>query len=331
MWRGAILLAFVALALMGCSAEPTSMPQAAADTPTSVPPIANVTPTSAPPTATPLPPTSTPVPPTETPLPPTPTSTLTPTPSLPTDPAAGDSWTRPADGMVMVFVPAGEFEMGSTGDDPCAHLDEMPLHTVHLDGYWIDQTPVTNAQYQACVEAGVCAPVTTCGWGESGYGDPAKEDHPVTCVDFYSAQTYCQWIDGELPTEAQWEKAARGTDVRRYPWGDEFDLGLCNSGESGLQDTTPVRFYSLAGDSPFGVSDMSGNVWEWVTDWYDLEYYGRSPKRNPTGPFSGERRGLRGGSWYGDACNARTSYRYYDLSSGRGPGVGFRCVRPAGE
>jgi formylglycine-generating enzyme required for sulfatase activity len=225
----------------------------------------------------------------------------------------------------MVYVPAGEFKMGSMESEPCAHLDEFPQHVVYLDSFWIDQTEVTNAQYQQCVEAGLCSP-PVCDWGESTYDDTTRGDHPVTCVNWDEARTYCEWAGGRLPIEAQWEKAARGTDERGYPWGNEFDENRCNSGESGIGETTPVKSYSPEGDSPYGAADMAGNAYEWVIDWYDIGYYANSPSENPAGPRGGKGRGLRGGHWYGDHCNARTSYRYYDVPHGRSNGVGFRCV-----
>jgi formylglycine-generating enzyme required for sulfatase activity len=317
-----LMLALIIL-LSGCG---TSLSN---PTPTLVSPASPTlapTATPVPPTETPLPPTPTPVPPTATPLPPTPTPSPTSTPpSPPSEAVLEDTWLRPADGMVMVYVPAGRFNMGSVESEPCAHLDEFPQHAVYLDGFWIDQTEVTNAQYQQCVDAGLCSP-PVCDWGEPTYDDVTKGDYPVTCVNWDEARTYCEWAGGRLPTEAQWEKAARGTDERGYPWGNEFDENRCNSGESGIGETTPVKSYSPEGDSPYGAADMAGNAYEWVIDWYDIEYYATSPSENPTGPRGGEGRGLRGGNWYGDHCNARATYRYYDVPHGRSNGVGFRCV-----
>jgi formylglycine-generating enzyme required for sulfatase activity len=309
---------------LGSCGKPPSNPTPTLDSPAS--PTLAPTETPAPPTKTPLPPTPTPVPPTATPLPPTPTpAPPTATPSPPSEAVLGDTWLRPADGMVLVYVPAGEFKMGSVESEPCAHLDELPQHAVYLDGFWIDQTEVSNAQYQQCVEAGLCSP-PVCDWGEPTYDDATKGDYPVTCVNWDEARTYCEWAGGRLPTEAQWEKAARGTDERGYPWGNEFDENRCNSSESGIGETTPVKSYSPEGDSPYGAADMAGNAYEWVTDWYDIGYYAASPSQNPTGPRGGKGRGLRGGNWYGDHCNARTSYRYYDVPHGRSNGIGFRCV-----
>lgn len=240
----------------------------------------------------------------------------------------GDTWTRPQDQMVMVFIPSGEFLMGSPEDHPLAHADEKPQHTVYLDAYWIDQSELTNAHYQICVDAGICEPPLSCDRGEPTYGEETLWDHPVVCVNWEEAGAYCEWVGGRLPTEAEWEKAARGTEALEYPWGAEFDPQKCNTSESELGMTTPSGTYSPVGDSPYGLSDMAGNVLEWVIDVYDIEYYAHSSSRNPRGPASGERKSLRGGSWYGDARNARAAYRYYDRPFGRGPGVGFRCVIP---
>ena len=233
----------------------------------------------------------------------------------------GDTWTRPTDGMVMVYVPAGEFLMGSGDADGLAEDNEKPQHTVYLGAYWIDRTEVTNAQYRKCVEAGACRePECPYSWGhESAYNAP---DHPVVCVSWYDARAYAAWVGGWLPTEAEWEKAARGTDGRIYPWGDEFDgnrLNYCDrnctkgdidtSVDDGYVVTAPVGSY-LSGTSPYGALDMAGNVWEWVADWYDAEYYGRSPARNPQGPASGDYRVLRGGDFGGNAvADARCACR----------------------
>jgi formylglycine-generating enzyme required for sulfatase activity len=232
------------------------------------------------------------------------------------------------DGMTMVYVPAGEFIMGSTNSDPEIHKDEQPQHSVTLDAFWIDRTEVSNGQYRSCVDAGVCTP-PTCDWGENTYDDATRDDYPVACVNWKEVQAYCAWVGGHLPTEAQWEKAARGTTGLRYPWGEVFDPNLCNSEEAGIGEPLPVGQYSPAGDSPYGVADMAGNVWEWVTDYYDIGYYATAPSENPTGPAGGERRSVRGGSWYGNYNNARTAYRYYDVPYGRSSGVGFRCVLEA--
>lgn len=229
------------------------------------------------------------------------------------------------DGKEMMFIPAGEFLMGSDK----GHDDEKPPHTVYLDGYYIDRCPVTNAEYKKFVEATGRKPPSH--W-QNGKIPAGKESHPVVNVSWQDAADYAAWAGKRLPTEAEWEKAASWDPVKRekrvYPWGNRFDAGKCNSKESGIGTTTPVGKYSPPGDSPYGVADMAGNVWEWCADWYDENYYKNSPKQNPQGPTSGQKRVLRGGSWSSYDGDVRSANRL-DLSS---PDyilnlVGFRCAR----
>jgi len=217
----------------------------------------------------------------------------------------------------MVYVPAGEFIMGSDEGDS----DERPVHTVYLDAFHIDRTEVANAQYQACVEAGACdAPSNTTYYDNSNYAQ-----HPVVHVSWNDADAYCQWADKRLPNEAEWEKAARSTDRRTYPWGGGIDCDYAQYGECSGQ-TVPVGS-KLKGISPYGALNMAGNVLEWVADWYDSGYYSQSPPRNPLGPGSGEFRGLRGGSWDNRPHLVRTAGRFWDNPSTRYYDVGFRCAR----
>jgi len=251
--------------------------------------------------------------------------------------SVGDTWTRPADGMVMVYVPAGEFDMGSTeGDD-----DEQPVHTVALDGFWIDRTEVTHAQYERCVAAGACRPRTFSGSGTRDlyFGDGAYADYPAIYVTWYQADIYCRWTGGRLPREAEWEYAARGPDGWVFPWGDAFDgtrLNYCDANcdrnwadetaDDGYANIAPVGSFP-AGSSWCGALDMAGNVWEWVADWYASDSYSPSPARNPAGPPSGESRVMRGGSWGFDPFYVRSANRDCYLPCNTYGHVGFRCAR----
>jgi len=238
-------------------------------------------------------------------------------------PSVGETRARATDGMEMVYVPGGQFVMG--GPDSEGDSDEHPQHTVSLDAFWIDRYEVTNDQYRQCVGAGACDAPTHCHSGEPTYNDAGKSDHPVVCVSWYDAEAYCGWAGARLPTEAEWEKAARGADGRRYPWGDEWDVGRCNTTEANEGGTTPVGSYSPGGGSPYGCADMAGNVWEWVADWYDDDYYSRSPDRNPRGPNSGSARVARGGSWIYTLNRARSAYRNWYIPGYTFHSYGFRC------
>jgi len=239
-------------------------------------------------------------------------------------------------GHEWVLVPAGEFLMGSNEKrDRDASDDEMPQHQVYLDAYYIGRTPVTNAQYQRFVQtAGHPAPEH---W-KQGRIPAGLDDHPVVCVSWDDAVAYCQWLTGQignpqsaignlvvrLPTEAEWEKAARGTDGRIYPWGNDWDSRKCNSSEGVKGGTTPVGAYP-AGASPYGCLDMAGNVWEWCADWYDENYYRNSPTSNPAGPNTGDGRVLRGGSWFNYHWGVRAAFRNWVNPGNRSNLIGFRC------
>jgi formylglycine-generating enzyme required for sulfatase activity len=233
----------------------------------------------------------------------------------------------------MVLIPAGEFWMGCAPNDEMCDDDEKPYHKVYLDAYYIDRHEVTVAEYRKCVKAGKCTPPSTegnCNWGKSG-----RDNYPVNCVDWYQADAYCRWAGKRLPTEAEWEKAARGTDGRIYPWGDE--LPSCKyavmsdeergwSCGKGFTFTWPVCS-KPRGNSPYGLCDMAGNVWEWVYDRYDENYYSSSPSRNPTGPSSGQIRVLRGGSWWSfTPAPLRASDREKGSPEYRFEVLGFRCA-----
>jgi formylglycine-generating enzyme required for sulfatase activity len=229
------------------------------------------------------------------------------------------------DGMTLLYVPAGEFTMGSeTGKD-----EEKPIHTIYLDGFWIDQTEVTNRQYALCVTAGQCISPneTDSSLRSIYYGNSEFDDYPVIYVNWNMAKTYCEWAGRRLPTEAEWEKAARGMDERTYPWGEDISCNEANYDpkDSCFGDTTIAGNFT-SGESPYGVYDMAGNVWEWVSDWYSETYFQDSPLANPLGPDSGQYRVLRGGSFDSGTSGVRTINRYryeptYTLLS-----IGFRCA-----
>jgi serine/threonine-protein kinase len=231
---------------------------------------------------------------------------------------------RGIDNAEMVFVPAGEFTMGSNDGDNT----EKPPHKVSLDDFWMDKLEVTNALYKKCVDAGKCSPPnpTASVTRDSYYGNAQFDNFPVIYVSWNDANAYCAWASKRLPTEAQWEKAARGTDARIYPWGNAFDKEKLNSSEGGKADTTSVGSYP-AGASPYGALDMVGNVWEWVADWFDEKYYQNLPAPNPTGATNGTYRVLRGGSWDDDASYVRVADRNLYVPSNSDNYLGFRCAQ----
>lgn len=237
----------------------------------------------------------------------------------------GSISTRTADGMKMSYVPAGEFTMGSDAGTPA----ERPAHTVSLDAFWIDQTEVTNGMYRLCVEAGACQPplAKSSFKRHSYYGDPQYDAYPVITVDWDSARAYCAWAGARLPSEAEWEKAARGTDGRTYPSGDTTSCSVANT--NGCQGDTSAAGNYAAGVSPFGVYDMAGNVLEWTADWYDAKYYSVSPSSNPRGPTTGQFRVARGGSWYDFAQAATMTARFKLAPADSLNYVGFRCASEA--
>ncbi len=241
----------------------------------------------------------------------------------------------------QVFVPAGSFRMGSEYGEE----NELPVHQVKLDAFWIDRTEVTNAQYAACVDAGACDPpqYKSSLTRKSYYDDddPAYADYPVIYVSWENAVKFAAWAGGRLPTEAEWEYAARGPEVRAYPWGNTFNgerLNFCDltcplghrntAWDDGHADTAPVGSY-LEGASWVGALDMAGNVGEWVGDRYAGDYYAGSPGDNPTGPDTGEYRALRGGSWNLDRRYMRAAHRSYNYPlNGYIIYVGFRVADP---
>lgn len=254
----------------------------------------------------------------------------------------GEPGAPQVDSYAMVYIPPGEFLMGvPVKGSTFEKSDEKPQHSVYLDGFYIHQTEVTNAMFvQFLNEMGNLSQggVT---WldadservrihleGEIWLADPGYEFHPAVEVTWFGADSYCTWSGNRLPSEAEWEKAARSTDGRFYPWGEKIDCGMANyQGCAG--DTSPVGSYP-DGASPYGVFDMSGNAWEWVADWYGEDYYSATPFPNPSGPPDGYFRVLRSGSCFSPGAYMRTTYREKMSPADSGYYNGFRCARSDG-
>jgi len=211
--------------------------------------------------------------------------------------------------------------MGSEDEDPRADEDERPLHTIYLDGFWIDQTEVTNAMYQNCISAEVCTPPAQSKF----YSNPEYVNHPIIGISWDQANAYCGWADRRLPTEAEWEKAARGIDGRIYPWGNANPTNELLNFNHLIDETTPVGSYPN-GASPYGALDMAGNVWEWVQDGYSPDYYLRLPEENPLSTSPVNLRVLRGGNWDSNADGVRAANRFWAFP-GRNDTDGFRCAK----
>ena len=239
----------------------------------------------------------------------------------------------------MVYIPAGEFQMGCdpehNGGFSCI-ADELPLHTVKLDGYFIDQFEVTNVKYAECIAADGCEfpSRTNSETRESYFENPEFANYPVIFVTWKDANDFCTWAGKRLPTEAEWEKAARGSKPIAYSWGDESptcDLvnSYNNQGNANCAgDTQAVGSYA-AGNSEYGVADMAGNVWEWVSDWYSEDYYAMSPVNNPTGPEGSTNKVLRGGGWGSKGPQLLTASRAFDPDFNSSNDAGFRCALSA--
>jgi formylglycine-generating enzyme required for sulfatase activity len=252
----------------------------------------------------------------------------------------------------MVYVPGGVFTMGSSTDT--GHADEGPVHGVCLSGFYMDKYEITNAQFEKFVEATGyvtdaeknASPEDVHTWRHPYGPDSDAQDmpnHPVVCVNWNDANAYAKWAGKRLPTEAEWEKASRGTDGRIYPWGNLTLMGASANiadKSAGLRwsDNSVDDNYKMAavvgsfpdGKSVYGVEDIAGNVWEWCYDWWGKNYYAASPSQNPIGPEIGEFRVIRGGSWFYTADGARSAQRMYFRPLGTSNAIGFRCVKDAG-
>lgn len=244
------------------------------------------------------------------------------TPEAAPVPAAAPVQTAPIDRIPRVFIPAGEFEMGNSQD-----TGEMPVHRVQLRDFWIDRTEVTNAQYAQCVLQGVCQPpARSSSYSRPDYfGNPDYGNYPVIYVDWNDADTFCRWAGGRLPTEAEWERAARGSDGRKYPWGNEAPQPDLLNFRFSIGDTSPVGSYP-AGASPYGVLDMAGNVSEWVADSFEKDYYSQSPLSDPTGPVTTGTHVVRGGSWLDNPNMVRSDLRFGYPTDSAFVNLGFRCA-----
>lgn len=357
---GWLLFVLVACAPLAPSATPQPAATAPVPSPTlTLAPTMTVTQTPAPtfeqpPTSTAIStatllPTATPTPlptPTQTPTArpsPSPTIALTRAPTLtplPTETArptaAAESTLRVGQtlargGVTMVAVPAGEFLWGSSAD-PFAAGNEQPQRKIYLDAFWFDQYEVTNEHYARCVTVGVCRKPAQARSNTRPlyYGNAEFAAYPVIYVAWLDAKNFCAWSGKRLPTEAEWEKAARSADGRRYPWGDEFDASRLNAAESGNNDTLPVSSYPN-GASVYGAHNLAGNVWEWVADFYQADYYRIAAAFNPTGPASGPPPAaatgiMRGGAWNNNARAVRSTYRLGYFQRHVGFEAGMRCA-----
>ena len=258
------------------------------------------------------------------------TITLTPTiTSTPTkQPPKSATRISPLDQMVQIYISAGTFLQGSKLNPNFPPNSENPQRKVFLDGFWIDKTLVTNRMYRACMAANKCDPPINNDTENPNFTAGGALDLPAIYVNWYNAQKYCAWVGGALPTEAQWEKAARGSkDGRVYPWGDQDPNPSMLNFNNLLGITTISGSYPM-GASPYGLLDMAGNVRQWVSDWYQSDYYSVAPDRNPPGPATGTKKVLKGGGWTDPANYVRISSRLTHLPDSAGYNRGFRCAHP---
>lgn len=266
-----------------------------------------------------------------------PRDTPTPTPIAPADLSISTATLGPEN---MVYIPGGLFQMGSA-----LISNAGPIHSVSLDPFYIDKTEVTNSQWHSCVDAGLCDPpqLLTDYNAQPYYNEPAYDEYPVVNVTWHQAAAFCEWRGARLPTEAEWEMAARWDEANQvsntYPWGNEWqpeNANYCDTScplasrsstsyNDGYPLTAPVGSYP-DGISHFGVLDMAGNVAEWTADRYQPDYYSVSPMDNPIGPETGASRVVRGGAWGVGPANLQSAIRSAYSPSDFGPGVGLRCV-----
>jgi formylglycine-generating enzyme required for sulfatase activity len=235
------------------------------------------------------------------------------------------------DGAEMVRVAGGSLEMGASSGEAA----EKPVHAVSIPTFWIDRTEVTNEQYKRFIDAtGRPVPYVAEPWAAPYNWDRAARtypdgqgDMPVVLVSWDDAAAYARWAGKRLPTEAEWEYAARGAQGKKFPWGDSWNAALCNSLGSDPFDATPAPVGSFPkGASWCGAMDMAGNVWEWVADWYSPEYYSASPSKDPAGPATGRYRAIRGGSWGSPSDLCRSYARGFRPPYARSDAAGFRCA-----
>lgn len=259
-----------------------------------------------------------------------PTATDAPATMTPTDAITATPGSELTDekGIEMVRVPEGEFQMGSSKGE----ADEKPVHPVYLASFYIDKFEVTNSAYRSCVEDSACEPPNHSFFfpespNRAYYGNPDYDNYPVIYVDWRMAKTYCEWRGARLPTEAEWEKAARGPSGNTYSWGSGLDCQKANY-QKCVNRTSEVGSY-VDGVSPYGAYDMTGNVWEWVADWYSDSYYSTSPRNNPAGPITGQSRVLRGGSW--PRYDVTTFHRSNFAPDYNTFDIGFRCALSAAQ
>lgn len=307
LWAGALVIGLLIIGLMSLiSSNPTKIEKGNEELSSmheSKTPVVSLTPTK---TIT---------------LSPTQTATIviTPTSTL----GVGSTKVNQKDNAEMVYVAEGEFNLGS--EESYALSREGPEHIVYVDTYWIYKYEVANSKYRLCIEAGMC---------DDDIENFPDNDLPAIFVDWYDAKTYCEWAGGRLPTEAEWEKAARGVYNTRFPWGNDVwcpvgghDIPESDYDYIGCLDEGPAPIGGFPrGESPYGALDMAGNVWEWTYDWYSANYYINSPYENPNGPINGDQKVLRGGSWAYDYFHSRVSYRFFASPLHNSNEIGFRCV-----